>query len=179
LADVGSRGESLARVYDMHGYQVYGFLAYRVRTREEAEDLTQLTFERALRAWDRYDPRKGTLTTWLLSIARNLLIDHCRRDHSGALVQLPDDGGTLCAHGADPAEQLGVDPRIDAALQVLDDRERELIALRFGGDMSGCEVAAMTGLTLANTQQIQSRALRKMRAQLEAQPSRSEQTLRV
>ena len=47
-----------------------------------------------------------------------------------------------------------------------DDRERELIALRFGGDLNGPEIAELTGLTLANVQQILSRSLRRMRAEL-------------
>jgi DNA-directed RNA polymerase specialized sigma24 family protein len=54
---VRKRSPDFAELYDEHVYAVYGFVAYRVRSREEAEDLTQLTFERAVRAWSRYDPR--------------------------------------------------------------------------------------------------------------------------
>src|ERR1700690_26447 len=70
-----------ARAYDEHVWRIYGFLAYRLRDREAAEDLTQATFERALRAWSRFDPRRASESTWLIAIARNLLIDHHRRDH--------------------------------------------------------------------------------------------------
>lgn len=42
-------------VYDEHIWQVYGFFAYRLHSRADAEDLTQQTFERALRSWHRYD----------------------------------------------------------------------------------------------------------------------------
>ena len=55
-----------------------------MRTRADAEDLTQQTFERALKAWSRYDPRKASVGTWLIVIARNLLVDHFRADRSGA-----------------------------------------------------------------------------------------------
>ena len=68
-----------ARVYEDAVWRVYGFLAYRVGDRDVAEDLTQTTFERALRAWGRFDPRRGSEATWLLAIARNVLIDHLRR----------------------------------------------------------------------------------------------------
>ena len=67
--------------YQEHVWHVYGYLAFRLRSRADAEDLTQLTFERAFRAWDSYDEHKGTLRTWLLTIARNTLIDHRRRGH--------------------------------------------------------------------------------------------------
>ena len=65
-------------VYDEHVWQVYGLLAYRLRTRADAEDLTQQTFERALRSWQRYDPSKASVATWLLVIARGSL---SRRPH--------------------------------------------------------------------------------------------------
>src|SRR5579862_2463946 len=79
---VERRHGSFVRVYEQHVWSVYGFLAYRVRDRDLAEDLTQATFERALRAWSRFDPRRASERTWLLAIARNLLIDHHRRDRS-------------------------------------------------------------------------------------------------
>ena len=65
--------------YENHVWPVYGYLAYRTTTREEAEDLTQLTFERALKAWARFDPTRASARTWLLTIARNALIDEHRR----------------------------------------------------------------------------------------------------
>ena len=62
---------------------------------------------------------------------------------------------------------LGLDPALERALAELGEREREIIALRFGGDLSGPEIAQLTDLTLANVQQILSRSLRRMRASLE------------
>src|SRR3954454_1605942 len=69
-------------VYDEHVWQVYGFFAYRLRARADAEDLTQQTFERALKAWGRYDASRASVSTWLLVIARNLLTDHLRADRT-------------------------------------------------------------------------------------------------
>jgi len=60
------------------------------------------------------------------------------------------------------------------ALASLGPREREIIALRFGGELSGPEIAEATGLTLANVQQILSRSLRGMRAVIEEQTVDSE-----
>src|SRR5436305_7982102 len=76
------RDSDFARVYDEHVRRVYGFLAYRVEDRDTAEDLTQATFERALRAWSRFDPRRASEITWLLAIAHNLLIDYHRRSRA-------------------------------------------------------------------------------------------------
>jgi RNA polymerase sigma factor (sigma-70 family) len=57
------------------------------------------------------------------------------------------------------------------ALSKLSPRDREVIALRFGGDLNGPEIAEMTGLSLANVQQILSRSLRKLRDALETKAS--------
>jgi len=54
-------------VYERHGWQVYGFFAHRLNGHETEEDLTQLTFERTLRAWGRYDSKKALPLTWLLA----------------------------------------------------------------------------------------------------------------
>ncbi|MGO9752510.1 MAG: RNA polymerase sigma factor [Solirubrobacteraceae bacterium] len=158
-----------ARVYDEHVWRVYGFLAYRVRDRDLAEDLTQETFERALRAWSRFDPRRASETTWLLAIARNLLIDHHRRKRPHA--ELLDE--RLMGTSPGPEERFAVSLELTEALALLGDREREVLALRFGGDLNGPEIAEILGLSVANVQQIVSRSLRRLRQLLDGSSLRS------
>jgi RNA polymerase sigma-70 factor (ECF subfamily) len=159
-----------SEAFEAHVWEVHGFLAYRLGSRTEAEDLTQETFERALKAWGRFDPRRASMRTWLLAIARNLLIDHYRARGVRQEVALPDD---YDAPGAEDQFDLGMDADLANALASLGQREREIIALRFGGDLSGPEVAELTGLSLANVQQILSRSLRRLRAELD--PAREAQ----
>jgi RNA polymerase sigma-70 factor (ECF subfamily) len=155
-----------AKVYDDEVWSVYGFFAYRVRCRNDAEDLTQRTFERALRAWPRFDPRRAPVHVWLMTIARNLLIDHYRAQSSQTHRALEDvDEAKLGT--AVPEPDIGIDPRLAEALSELTPREREVLALRFGGDLSGPEIAELTGLSVANVQQILSRSLRRLRRTLE------------
>jgi RNA polymerase sigma-70 factor (ECF subfamily) len=156
-----------AGIYDEHVWRVYGFFAYRLRSRADAEDLTQQTFERALRAWERYDESRASVATWLVAIARNLLVDHLRAGRAASQRPLDEvDSETISAEPDRPT--LGLDPSLERSLAELGPRERELIALRFGGDLTGPEIAELTGLTLANVQQILSRALRRMRTSLDA-----------
>jgi RNA polymerase sigma-70 factor (ECF subfamily) len=156
------RGD-FTRVYEEHVWTVYGFLAYRIRDQAAAEDLTQATFEHALRAWSRFDARKGSHRTWLLTIARNLLIDDRRRDRSSG-VEVEE---TMLPSVAGPEEKPRGSHEIAEALGKLGERDREVIALRFGGDLTGPEIAELLGLSLANVQQILSRSLRKLRAILD------------
>jgi RNA polymerase sigma-70 factor (ECF subfamily) len=160
---------SLEDIYDEHVWRVYAFFAYRLNSREEAEDLTQATFERAVRAFRRYDDRKGSHLTWLMAIAQNLLVDHFRRSGTARTRPVgPEELESLA--GTAPAQEgprLGLDPELAAALAQLSDREREIVALRYGADLTGPEIAGLKGLTLANVQQILSRSLRRMRTAIE------------
>lgn len=144
-------------------WRVYGFLAYRLGHRESAEDLTQATFERALRAWSRYDPRRGSVSTWLLSIAANVLVDHRRRDRS-ALHDEIDERRLPRAPG--PEESFDGSAELLAALASLGERERDVLALRYGGDLSCAEIGELLSLSVGNVHQICSRALRRLRALL-------------
>ena len=156
-----------ADVYDEHIWDVYGYVAYRLSSREEAEDVTQMAFERALKAWKRYDPSRASVKTWLISIAHNLLIDHYRA--SKGPTELLDDelAERHGPHSLGPEQDLGLSPGLAAALATLSQRDREVIALRFGGDLTGPEIAALLDLSLSNVQQILSRSLRRLRAELE------------
>jgi RNA polymerase sigma-70 factor, ECF subfamily len=155
-----------AGAYDEQVGNVYAFFAYRVGNRGDAEDLTQQTFERALRAWPRFDPKRAPLGVWLMAIARNLLIDHYRAD--GTVRREPLDAvpeERLGSEGLDP--DLGLEPDLSEALGRLSPRDRDVIALRFGADLSGPEIAELTGLSLSNVQQILSRSLRSLREAIE------------
>jgi RNA polymerase sigma-70 factor (ECF subfamily) len=159
--------EDFATVYDDEVWSVYGFFAYRLRSVADAEDLTQRTFERALRAWGRFDPERAPARVWLLTIARNLLIDHYRADVWGRQQAIEEVAeGELGSELPEP--DLGIEPELASALAELVPRDREVLALRFGGDLNGPEIAELTGLSLANVQQILSRSLRRLRECLDS-----------
>jgi RNA polymerase sigma-70 factor (ECF subfamily) len=174
------RAESFAALYDEHVERVYGFFGYRLGSREDAEDLTQATFERALKAWRRFDPERASAATWLLAIARNLLIDHVRRDGTAEVRPLSlSEAAESAPHPHTTDEpRLGISPELESALAALSERDREVIALRFGADLTGPEIAELTGLSLANVQQIVSRSLRKLRSELDPERTPTTRTKR-
>ena len=155
----------MRRVYREHVEAVYGFLTYSVG-RDTAEDLTATTFERVIKHWRKYDAAKASERTWILAIARNALIDHYRRGTArptSSLDQHPAIADTL-ADAADPlADALSADA-FASWLAALSGREREIVALRYGADLSAAEIAAQLGLSEANVHQIASRGIRKLRA---------------
>ncbi|MDP9244980.1 MAG: sigma-70 family RNA polymerase sigma factor, partial [Chloroflexota bacterium] len=98
-------------------------------------------------------------------------IDHRRRDRSSSerSISAGEVGeGELPGHPG-PEERVGLSPEIEAAVRALGRRERDAIALRFGADMRGPEIAQLLDISVANAHQILSRALRKMRDELRTQ----------
>ncbi len=160
------RDADFERLYAEHAQGLFGFLAYRVNDRVLAEDLVADTFERVLRSRRRFDPRKGSEKAWIYSIAMNLLRDRARRDQ--AETRAMERSVPVPAHGVTSPHEL-VDERdqLREALASLAPEEYDAIALRFGGDLTGPEIADMLDLTLANVQQILSRSLRRLRVALE------------
>jgi RNA polymerase sigma-70 factor (ECF subfamily) len=144
--------------------RVYNFFRYRVGSGAVAEDLTSLTFEKAWRARHRYRRDLAAFSTWLLTIARNVAVDHYRQRRSMVsleeIAQLP--GGEtpeqLAEHRSD-VERLG------RLLERLPERERELIALKYGAGLSNRAVARTTGLSESNVGTILHRTIAGLRAE--------------
>ena len=158
--------DELRQVYRDHVEAVYAFFAYSV-ARPVAEDLTSSTFERVIRSWGSYDPRKAGVRTWILAIARNQLTDHYRRASHRNARSIDAEPALIEELATSAAEEDVLDrDAFRAMLASTGRREREVLALRDGADLSANEVAELLGLTSANVHQIASRALRKLREEL-------------
>ncbi len=117
--------------------RVYGYVAYRIGDGPDAEDVTSTAIERAVRYRSSYDPRKGDASAWVVGIARACVNDHLRQRASAAPL---DDG--LAAEGNLEADVLRRLTVTDAVAR-LDDRERDLVALRYGADLSAREIGRL------------------------------------
>lgn len=147
LAIAAARGEAEAvgHLYDALVGPIYRYVAVRVRRREDAEDLTQLVFERIVASLPRYRHRGRPFEAWAFRIARNAVIDHLRRERSHE----PLDGERLTSRGDDAPEALslrGEELReLQAALRQLTADQQEAIALRFAAGLSAEEAARVMG----------------------------------
>jgi RNA polymerase sigma-70 factor (ECF subfamily) len=160
------RRDKFERMYVEHRDGLFAFLAYRTGDRTLAEDLLGDVFERALRAHVRFDPRRGSETTWLYAIAVNRLRDHHRR----ALVERRalERVGIEEAVPADPRDDRFADrERVMRALEFLSPQDREIVALRFGADLTAPQIARVTQKPLTTIEGRLYRALRRLRALLE------------
>lgn len=158
-----------AELYDRYFSKIYNYVRYHVRLAAEADDVTGKVFEAALRGYEGYDAAKGPAQGWLFGIARNAVIDWARNRGRRAEVSLedaPEPGG------ADPQLESALERKEEKALLLeavagLDDRARDIIALKFSSGMNNREIAAMTGLGESNVGIIIFRAVKKMQADIE------------
>ncbi len=169
-----SQDETLRRVYREHVDAVFGFFAYSVG-RSVAEDLAGNTFERVIRHWKRFDPARASERTWILAIARNVLIDHYRRESHRRSASLDEHPLLLesLAEQDDPLARSLAESAFEDWISGLGDRERQVLALRYGADLTAAAVAALLSLSEANVNQISSRALKKLRAAAVPDPGAS------
>jgi RNA polymerase sigma factor (sigma-70 family) len=160
------RDQDFERLYDEHAQALYGFLAYRTGDPALAEDLLADTFEKALRSRRRFDPGRGTAKTWLYSIALNALRDHLRRraaaERATERLAAGAEAETQAAEDA-----VGARDELMRALAGLSDEEREVVALRYGADMTVPEIAKLKRERLTTIEGRVYRALRKLRERLE------------
>ena len=128
------------------------------RTARRAEDLTSATFEKALRLWSRFDPRRGTARTWLLGIARTTALDwfraESRRRRREEAAAPPDRVEASFVEGLSPA--------LEAALATLSAGEREVLALRVVLELDGDATARVLGISPTAVSTRLSRALKRL-----------------
>jgi RNA polymerase sigma factor (sigma-70 family) len=142
--------------------RVYSYVAYRIGPGPDAEDVTSDVFERAVRYRSTFDSSRGEPIAWLLSIARRSVHDHLawRRPQTA---------------GADQVEEREVrfeDQTLDRlelrhALERLSDRDRELVALRYGADLTARRIGELLGSETNAVEVSLHRAPQRLRSELE------------
>ena len=153
------------QVYAEELPRVLNFFRYRLPNPADAEDLTARTFEKAWHARHRYRRDLAGFSTWLLTIARHVAIDYVRARQRHE----PLDAAVFVASPGRTPEQRAVDQsdaqRLAGLLASLDPRQRELIAMKYGADMTNRAIAHATGLSESNVGTILHRAVETLRGQ--------------
>jgi RNA polymerase sigma-70 factor (ECF subfamily) len=140
--------------------RVYAYVAYRVGDGPDAEDLTSETFERALRYQKSYDSSKGEPIAWLIGIARR-----CIDGRPPALDLMGENMET--ADRGDLEEDAVRRLALSGAVSHLEPRDRELIALRYGADLTARQIAELQGAKTNAVEVALHRALGRLRTHLE------------
>lgn len=141
--------------------RVYAYVAYRIGDGPEAEDVTSDAFERALRYRATFDPRKGEPVSWMIGIARRCIADATR-------PQPVPRAREVAAN--DLADEVAARIDVRRAVAALDARDRELIALRYGGDLTARQIGELLELKTNAVEVALHRALVRLRTELDRDP---------
>lgn len=152
-------------LYDRFYARIYNYLRYRCGDPAVTDDLTAQTFERAWAGKHSYRPDRGPFSAWLFAIARNAANDHLRRRWRRPVVSY-EALGERASDVTGPEQQLIQDETLAellAALEDLEERPRDLLALKFGARLTNRQIAELTGLSDSNVGVILFRALARLR----------------
>jgi RNA polymerase sigma-70 factor (ECF subfamily) len=156
--DVAAFGE----LYDFYLPRIYGFIYRRVQDRCTAEDLTSMTFQRALESVRRADFRNESFGGWLYRVASNAVVDQARRDRRYTPLRDAD---------CDEPDSLALDAlaaaldrdQLRRALMRLPAQHREVLILKFYDDLDTTEMCAVLGCSREALAVRLHRALRAVR----------------
>lgn len=158
---------SFGRLYDHYMPPIYRFIALKVGTRQEAEDLAHEVFMSAWQKLGAYQAQGFPFSSWLYKIARNRVIDYYRTKKVHMSIDdevLLDDDIFGVKPGFDEALDLGLDiAAIKTAMQQLTSEQREVIQLRFLDELSPAEIAKAMDKREGTIRIIQHRAIAKLK----------------
>jgi RNA polymerase sigma-70 factor, ECF subfamily len=142
--------------------RVYSYVAYRIGDGPDAEDVTSEVFERALRYRGSYDESRGEPLHWLLGIARRCVED-ARSARTTASPVEPSETASPEDVGGDVVRRM----ELAAAIAGLDDRARDLVALRYGADLTARQIGQILGLKTNAVEVALHRTLTRLRGDLD------------
>jgi RNA polymerase sigma-70 factor (ECF subfamily) len=151
------------QVYAEQLPRVLNFFRYRLGDTADVEDLTAWTFEKSWRARHRYRHDAAGFATWLLTIARHVAIDHLRSRYRHDPLEAPPAAPLPDGMREPESVQHSEARRLAALLATLPPRQRELIAMKYGADMTNRAIARATGLSETNVGTILHRAVESLR----------------
>ena len=157
--------EAFGQLYEIYSDRVFRYIAYRVSSDADAEDITEDVFIRMLEAIGTFKWRNVPFSAWLMRIAHNRVIDFYRRSNLRTATPL-DVAPPVPSRERDPQEGVAFfsdmqDLRL--AMEELTDLQRQVISLRFGSELSIAETAKAMNRNEGAVKALQHSAIRALR----------------
>jgi RNA polymerase sigma-70 factor, ECF subfamily len=162
---------ALGALYDRWAGPLYASVLRMVGDPGIAEEIVAATFWQAWQQASRYEPSRGAVSTWLVTIGRSRALDllRARRRSRADLLGSDRELAEIPAPGADPAlhaEALERRQRVHLALGDLPAEQRQVLELAYFAGLSQTEIADRTGLPLGTVKTRSRLALQKLRVML-------------
>jgi RNA polymerase sigma-70 factor (ECF subfamily) len=160
----GGDADAFGALYDRYVDLVFRYIFHRVGTHAVAEDLTSETFLRALRRINLFTWQGKDFGAWLVTIARNLVLDHFKSSRYRLEVSTADPWeADRWEEGPERAVLESFTHRaLFSAVHKLGSEQRECVVLRFLQGLSVAETAAVMGKNTGAIKALQYRATRSL-----------------
>ena len=152
--------EQKDEIYRSYYRKVYGYIKSKINNTQNAEDLATDVFMKVYAKIDSFDETKASLSTWIFTITRNTLTDYyrTRKVHDEIPETLPD--GSSVEDSVCNEETLNA---LAQALGTLEERERDIIILRYYSGKTLKEIAEQLGISYAYVKVLQTKAMEKLK----------------
>lgn len=157
-------------IYTSEVSHVYNYFLYKVGDQNAAQDLTAATFERAWKVRSKYKPLAATPSAWVFGIAKNVLREHYRGQKRKDFLFTDEINSDAKAEDEEVEKKFQSreeSQRLRLVLNALPNREKDLIALKYGAELTNREIARITGISEGNVGNILFRTIKKIRNQME------------
>lgn len=167
LANALVNKEAFGTIYEYYYPRLYNYVRVRVGDASVADDLVSLIFEKVVRKLSYYDKKKGQFSTWLFTIANNMVIDYFRRESNR--FEHPIDACQLKAVSTDeegPLERVlkqDMKQCLLEAVSCLDTRGQNLVALKFWGGLTNRQIAELLEMNEKTVGVVLFRAVKRLK----------------
>lgn len=167
LAKSGNQ-EAFEKIYSLFYLPVYRFIFLQVKHRQDAEDLAQTTFFKALQSLGGFEERGAKFSTWVYTIARNSVIDHWKKKKD--IITSEVDFIENVASGENPEDRIykGENANmIKSLIEELSQEQKEIMILYFVEELSYKEISTIIGKKEDAIRALKYRALKSLRDKIE------------
>lgn len=158
---MGTDVEAFGELYAYYQPKIYRYVVSRVGNRSDAEDITAMTFEKALRKIHTYDPNRARFYTWLYQIASNATTDHLRKSKK-VKVGIEDLEEALRKDDSYNEEDVNNYLALLRLMSGIRRSYQEVLVLRYFEDLSLDEISEILGCSKSNASARLYRGLKAM-----------------
>ncbi len=151
------------KIYQDYYGKVFGYIRSKINSTLDAEDIAADVFVKVYEKLDSFDESKASISTWIYTITRNTLTDYFRTRRVFTEIPITAEAGTSVEDDVCNAEMVET---LTKALETLDERERDIIILRFYSGKTLKEITEQMGISYAYGKVLQNKAFSKLREYL-------------
>lgn len=169
LNEAVDKKEGFTEIFELYYKRVYNYTYYRVNSHETTQDLTSEIFGKVMLKLNTYINEKAKFEVWLFTIARNTINDYYRKQKRHKIISI-DSILDLMSKDKGPEDLVISEERnsnLENALNILNNKKRNIIAYKFGANLKNVEIAKILKISESNVGVMLHRIMKKLKSEME------------